>query len=230
VTIMPDGGYITMVLADRHALFRQALRARLELERDLIVVEEARTAPEAVATVEARAPQVAIVDMDLPPTGGTRATALIKDRMPACHVLAVGSGNGHAHLIEVLEAGATGYLTKEAPLARLIDSARRVAHGETVVPPDMLGPLVMTLLRRKKERERALGRLAHLTAREREVLGLLADGADNGGIAHILVISPQTARTHIQNVLGKLGVHSRLEAAAFVTRSGVLPDLLAATG
>jgi DNA-binding NarL/FixJ family response regulator len=86
----------------------------------------------------------------------------------------------------------------------------------------------VNLLRRRKEQDRAHNRIARLTPREREVLALLADGADNGDIARVLVISPQTARTHIQNILGKLSVHSRLEAAALVRQNGILPDLLVA--
>lgn len=129
-------------------------------------------------------------------------------------------------LLEVLDAGANGYLTRDAPLAELIRATRAVHGGETLVPPKMLGPLLSSLLRRKRDQDRAFERLARLTVREREVLALLAQGSDNDGIARALVISPQTARTHIQNILGKLEVHSRLEAAAFVTRSGLLGNLV----
>jgi DNA-binding NarL/FixJ family response regulator len=89
----------------------------------------------------------------------------------------------------------------------------------------MLGALLQRLIHRRRERDAALRRMAELTRREREVLALLAQGADNDGIAQRLVISPETARTHIQNVLGKLDVHSRLEAAAFVVQNGILDDL-----
>ena len=93
----------------------------------------------------------------------------------------------------------------------------------------MLGALLQRLIHRRRERDEALKRMAKLTRREREVLALLAQGADNDGIAQHLVISPETARTHIQNVLGKLDVHSRLEAAAFVTQNGILDDLAGRT-
>src|SRR5919106_687622 len=113
-----------------------------------------------------------------------------------------------------LEAGASGYLTKESPLAELIDAARAIHRGETLIPRRMLGALLARLIRRRREQDEALRRMSKLTRREKEVLALLAGGGDNDAIAQALVISPQTARTHIQNVLGKLGVHSRLEAAA----------------
>ena len=91
----------------------------------------------------------------------------------------------------------------------------------------MLGTLLHRLIQRRRERDEALRRMAGLTRREREVLALLADGGDNETIADRLFISPETARTHIQNVLGKLRVHSRLEAASFVNQSGIFDDLVA---
>jgi two-component system nitrate/nitrite response regulator NarL len=90
----------------------------------------------------------------------------------------------------------------------------------------MLGALLSRLIVHRRQQDEALKRMARLTRREREILALLAEGADNDAIAQELVISPQTARTHIQNVLGKLGVHSRLEAAAFVLQNGIMEDLV----
>ena len=116
-------------------------------------------------------------------------------------------------------------------VARVVVEEGAVVHrGDTLVPPTMLGPLLTGLLRRKRDHDEAFERITRLTVREREVLALLAQGSDNDSIARALVISPQTARTHIQNILGKLGVHSRLEAAAFVTRSGMLQNLVRAEG
>lgn len=221
---------IRILLADQHSLFREAVRSGLEGEQDLQVVSEARNGPEAVAEAERSYPHVAIVDADLPITNGVHTTTLIKEQAPHCRVLVLSASEDYRGLVEVLDAGASGYLTKEAPLADLIHAIRAVHRGDTLVPPRMLGPLLTTLLRRKKERDRAHSQIAQLTRREREVLALLAEGADNDGIARALVISPQTARTHIQNILGKLAVHSRLEAAAFVTQNGILRDLVTADG
>jgi DNA-binding NarL/FixJ family response regulator len=217
---------IRTLLADQHALFREAVRTGLESQADIQVVAETRNGPEAVAEAERTRPHVAIIDIDLPITDGIRTTSLIRERAPHCRVLVLGANEDDRSLVEVLDAGASGYLTKEAPLADLIHATRAVNRGDTLVPPRMLGPLLAGLLRRKREQDLADDRVSRLTHREREVLALLADGADNGGIARALVISPQTARTHIQNILGKLAVHSRLEAAAFVTRNGILADLV----
>ncbi len=221
---------IRILLADQQSLFREAVRTGLEGEADLRVVGEARNGPEAVVEAERTLPDVAILDIGLPITNGARTAAHIRDRAPQCRVLVIGTNEDYRSLIEVLDSGASGYLTKEAPLADLINATRAVHRGDTLVPPRMLGPLLSALLRRNKEQDWAYSRISHLTRREREVLALLSEGADNEGIARALVISPQTARTHIQNILSKLSVHSRLEAAAFVTQNGILPDLVASRG
>ena len=225
-----DDAPIRILIADPHGLFREALRTGLESEQDLRVVGEARSGPEAVAEIERSLPNVAIVEMDLPITDAAATTALIKDRIPSCRVLVLGATEDCRRLTEVLDAGANGYLTKESLLAELIDATRAVHRGDTLIPPRMLGPLLTTLLRRKRELDGAHARIARLTRREREVLAMLADGANNDYIARMLVISPQTARTHIQNILTKLSVHSRLEAAAFVTQNSIQSDLVMADG
>ena len=228
---MPERGEpIRILLADQHALFREALRTGLENEPDLRVVAEAGTGPEAVAEAERTSPHIAIVDSLLPMSDGARTTAQLKERAIPCGVLVLGVDEDCRRLVDLLDAGANGYLTREAPLAELIDATRAIHRGETLIPPRMLGPLLSALLHRRKEQDHAHDRLSRLTRREREVLALLASGADNESIAGVLVISPQTARTHIQNILGKLSVHSRLEAAAFVTQNGIYPELVAADG
>ena len=217
---------IRILLADQHALFREAVRTGLENEGDLHVVAQARTGPEAVEEAERTLPDVAIVDGDLPVTDASRTTGILLERVPHIRVLVLGLDEDWRRLVELLDAGVSGYLTREAPLADLVAATRAVHRGEVLVPPRMLGPLLTGLIRRRKEQDQAYDRIARLTRREREVLALLAEGADNDGIARVLVISPQTARTHIQNILGKLSVHSRLEAAAFVAQNGILPDLV----
>lgn len=223
-----DGEAIRILLADRQSLFREAIRTGLEAEADLRVVGEARDGPEAVSEAARTSPDVAIVDLTLP--GGPRTCAHVRESVPRCRVLVLGTDEDYRSLIDVLDEGATGYLTKEAPLSELVHATRALHRGETVVPPRMLGPLISALLGRRKERDAAQHRISQLTRREREVLALLSEGADNEGIARALVISPQTARTHIQNILTKLSVHSRLEAAAFVAQNGVLPDLVTRPG
>lgn len=173
-------------------------------------------------------PDVALVSANLPSMDGIGVTQSVRELIPECRVLILTQTEDPTTLLKALEAGASGYLTKECPLAQFIDSTRAINRGEMVVPPRMLGGLLAQLIRNRRERDTALRRIARLTRREREVLALLTDGADNESIARALVISPETARTHVQNVLGKLDVHSRLDAAAFVTSNGLLEELTGA--
>ena len=128
-------------------------------------------------------------------------------------------------LAEGLGCGASGYLTKDCTLAEVIEAVRGVARGDVLVPPAMLGPLLSDLLVRKKSHDEALLRLSRLSTRERQVLALVARSKKTAEIADALVISPETARTHVQNILTKLGVHSRLEAASFVIEHGLVTHL-----
>jgi DNA-binding NarL/FixJ family response regulator len=214
-------GKIRVLLADVQVLFREAVRVVLESQPDLQVVAEAADGVQAVERAKQTRPDVALLDADLPNCDGVGASALIKERVPECRILLVSGEEELTTLIRALRAGASGYLTKGSRLAELIDATRAVHRGETLVPPGMVGELVAALLQSREQQDEALRRVSQLTSREREVLALLAEGATNDGIAQALGISPQTGRTHIQNILGKLGVHSRLAAAVFVTRNGI---------
>jgi DNA-binding NarL/FixJ family response regulator len=214
-----------ILVANEHSLFRQAVRAGLEMQTDLEVVAEAGEGLGAVAEVKRTSPDLAILDLGLPDCDGVRAAMMIREAAPSCRVLILAAQADLRSLMEALEAGADGYLTKDRPLADLVDAVRALGRGESVVPPTMLGKLIDRLLHRRREQDDAFRRLAQLSRREREVLALLAAGCDNNAIAQTLIISPQTARTHIQNVLKKLRVHSRLEAAAFVRRNRLLDEL-----
>lgn len=216
---------LRVLLADEQSLFREAVRVVLSREADIEVVGEARDGLQAVAEVERLKPDVALLDSNLPNCDGVHATFQITERAPGCRVILVTGQEEQRVLIDALEAGASGYLTKESPLVDLIEAVRAVHRGEVLVPPRMLGALLRQLIQRRREHDVAANRMANLTRREREVLALLAQGADNERIAQRLVISPETARTHVQNVLGKLEVHSRLEAAAFVRQNGLLEEL-----
>jgi len=221
---------IRILLADEQALFREAVKVVLGGEPDLEVVAEARDGLQAVAEAERTGANVALLDANLPNCDGIHATALIKKRVPDCRVLVLVSDEDEETLIDALEAGASGYLTKECPLVELINATRAIHQGETLIPKRMLGALLARLINRRREQDEGFARVSRLTRREREVLVLLSRGADNHSIAQALVISPQTARTHIQNVLTKLSVHSRLEAAAFVMKNGILDDLVVVDG
>ena len=129
------------------------------------------------------------------------------------------------HLLEAIEAGVDGYVTGDGGLDSVADAIRATARGESVVPPAMLGPLLRRLIQRRRDAAEAAERLTALTRREREVYGLLVDGQGDVEIAASLVISPETARTHVQRIMRKLGVHSRADAVALAARTGMADQL-----
>jgi DNA-binding NarL/FixJ family response regulator len=216
---------VKVMLAGEQALLRDAVRAFLEGEEGLEVVAEADEGFEAVSAAERERPDVAVVLADLRNCDGIRATALIRERVPGCRVLYMTDRADGDALLEAVLAGASGYLTKESPLEDLTPAARAIHQGHVAIPTSMLRGLLEALVERRRQQGEAQRLIARLTAREKQVLALLAEGGGNDTIAEALVISRQTVRTHIQNVLGKLEVHSRLEAAAFVALNGVRDEL-----
>ena len=218
-----DAEVLAVVLADPQALFRESVRIALSSDPTFKVVGEARAPAQAIARIAESSPDVAIIDEDL--TGDSALIHEILERAPMCRVLVVSAHEDDAVLASAMEAGASGYLSKQAPLVDLVSAMRTIHEGGTVVPPMMLGRLLATFVSRRDARDDAFRRIARLTPRERQVLALIAQGADKYAIASELVISPHTARTHVQNVLSKLDVHSRLEATSLVVRTGVLREL-----
>lgn len=222
-----DEGQLEILLADSHSLFREAIKSVLTLEDDLRVVADAATSDEAVKLAEELRPHVALVDGRLAGCDGASTTARIKRSVPDCAVVVLsGLDSDDTLLVRVVEAGASGFLMKESPLSELIDATRAVGRGQTVIPQELLGSLLDHLVGRRRKQDEAMHHIARLTPREKEVLAYLADGADNSVIAEELFISPETVRTHVQKILGKLNVHSRLEAAAFVIYNGLQTHLM----
>jgi DNA-binding NarL/FixJ family response regulator len=221
----PGGRPIRVLLADAQALTREAVRSVLESTNDIVVVAEAADGMQAIAEAQRTRPDLALVDADLPNRDSSHTTATIVERTPGCRVLILSDRSDESTLAMAMEFGASGFMTKGSPIAELLDAVHALHHGDTLVPPRMLGSLLERLIHRRKEQDEALRKLARLTRRERQVLGLLAAGADNDRIAQALVISPETARTHVQHVLSKLEMHSRLAVAAFVVTNGLVDEL-----
>ena len=219
---------IRILLVDGSSLFRQAVSGALNRVEGLEVIAESQTASLAVSDAERTQPDLAVVDGDFFVSWLPAFIADLRAASPTCKVLVLTSEEELAPLIDALRAGASGYLTKETSLDELVDAAKAVAKGEVVVPPQMLGELLTTLVQQGgKKTDDSIMTLSKLTRRERQVLALLADGSDKDAIAVALAISPQTARTHVQNILAKLGLHSRLEAAAFARKHPILKQFVA---
>lgn len=215
----------TILLASRHALFRQALEVALHGESRLDVVAEAADGIEAVQEAVRLRPDVVLVEAELPGRDGLQVTTILNRRLPGSKMLVLTDHQDVRLLTRALEAGASGCLAKDQPIEQLVRSVLAVTDGSFAIPDRLLAPLIEGFLLSRRQQVDAFRRLSRLTPREREVLGLLAAGGDNHSIARALVISPETARTHVQKVLSKLHVHSRLEAAAFVAANDIVAEL-----
>ena len=203
-------GTIRVMLVDDHAVVRRGLRGFLELLKDMDVVGEAENGREAVAAAERLAPDVVLMDLLMPEMGGLEAIAAIKQAHPEIEVVAVTSFIEEEKVTSALEAGASGYLLKDAEAEEVAQAIRAAYHGEVHLDPAVSRLLAQRMRQRKTEEP-----IEPLTGREKEVLGQLAKGASNKEIAYELGITERTARTHVSNILGKLGLASRTQAALY---------------
>jgi DNA-binding NarL/FixJ family response regulator len=199
---------IRVLLVDDHAVVRRGLRGFLELLDDLEVVGEAGNGREGVEAARRLEPDVVVMDLLMPEMDGIEATAEIKRTQPGVEVVALTSFIEEAKVTAALEAGATGYLLKDAEADEVADAIRAAHAGEV-----RLDPQVARLLAERLRARPAAEEPEPLTDREREVLALVAHGRSNKEIAVDLGITERTARTHVSNILGKLGLASRTQAA-----------------
>ena len=207
-TVTEQEGPIRVLLVDDHAVVRRGLRGFLELIKDFEVVGEAENGREGVAAAERLAPDVILMDLLMPEMGGLEAIAAIKENHPEIEIVAVTSFIEEEKVTSALEAGASGYLLKDAEAEEVAQAIRAAYNGEVHLDP-AVSRLLAQRLRQRKEPEP----VEPLTAREKEVLSQLAKGAANKEIAYELGITERTARTHVSNILGKLGLASRTQAA-----------------
>lgn len=218
---MIDLREVRLLVVDGRSLSRAAMSAALDAEPDVDVVGAAATVPAALELAASEVPHVVLLEASLADGVTQHPCAALKARAPRSKVVVIGDRPEPGVLLAAVRAGADGYVTRDEPLDTVIDAVRRVSAGEARVPSRMLAGLLRDLSAQQQHSEAALALLMKLTRREKEVLELLVDGCDHEAVADILTISPQTARTHIQNIIGKLGVHSRLEAAALAVEHGL---------
>ena len=210
------GPRIRVLVCDDHHVVAQGLAMILRAEPDIEVVGVAGSVAEVRALAVACRPDVVLMDYALPDGDGVAATAAIRASQPDVRVVMLTSFVDEEVLVGAIEAGCSGYVTKHKSAEELTTAVRLAAEGEALVSPDMLA----RLLPRLRRTHHGVG--WDLTAREREVLNLLAIGESKEAIARRLFLSTNTVRNHIQNILTKLGAHSRLEAVATASREGLL--------
>jgi two-component system nitrate/nitrite response regulator NarL len=207
-------GAAALVLAEVPSLFRAALVEALDAERDLEVVGVAGSGAEAHALVQRLRPELLLVAVHLDQrNAGLRLSRAVQDVGSPPHVLVLIDTQDATEILSALETGAVGTVSRDDRLDDVLRTVRAALRGEACVPRRLLGSVLGELIARRRRDDAVQLRYGRLSRREREVLALLAEGLDHTRIAMALVISPQTARTHIQNILEKLEVHSRVEAA-----------------
>jgi DNA-binding NarL/FixJ family response regulator len=207
-------------LVDDHQIVRTGLQTYLDTEPGIRVIGEAADGLEALARIESLArgdgvPDVVLMDMQMPRLDGVETTARLKARWPAIDVIAVTSFIEEARIRAALEAGATGYLLKDADASDVVDAIRAAVAGEVRLDPAVAAALVLSLRTPPSTSE-------SLTPREREVITLVAEGRTNREIGKRLGVAERTARTHVSNILAKLGLASRTQAAMWAVREGLV--------
>lgn len=212
---------IRLLLVDDHEVVRSGLRMLLENEADLVIAGEASTGGQALEMVETLEPDVVIMDITLPDISGIEATRRIKESHADVAIVALTIHEDQQYFFEMLQAGASGYVPKRAAPDDLITAVRAAHRGETYIYPSLAKLLVGDFLSRSGE-EGAKETMNGLTPRENEVLSLLAEGKTNDEIADILTISVHTVARHRENLMGKLGLHSRSELVKYAIRKGLI--------
>jgi DNA-binding NarL/FixJ family response regulator len=214
----PTHGSIRVLVVDDHEVLASSLAQVLEAEPDLTCVGVSTTLERARTLIASTAPDVLLLDHRLPDGDGVAAIPELRSLRPSVQVVVLTASAADHVLIQAIEAGAAGFVSKTRSLSEVTAAVRAAASGEALISPELLARLLPRLSRSGGARHQ------ELTDREREVLGLLADGLTNASIAERLVVSVHTVRNHIANLSNKLGAHSKLEALSIAVREGLLPD------
>ena len=222
---MSEARTVSLLICDDHKILTDALATMVGLDDTFaLIAPPVHTAEEAISLAQEHLPDVVLMDIVFKGggMGGIEATRMIKEASPSTKVVVMTAHDEDRLLVEAVEAGASGFLSKDEPAEDVLSAAKAAADGEVLIDPVTLTRLLAQVAREREEQRDAMRLLGDLTDREREILQLLAQGMRNDDIAKLLYISPQTVQTHVRNILGKLRVHSKLEAVAFAVRHGVI--------
>jgi DNA-binding NarL/FixJ family response regulator len=212
---------ISVLLADDQALVRGGFRMILDAEEDIEVAGEAENGSDALAQTRELRPDVILMDIRMPGLDGIAATRqIVAEGLPS-RVLMLTTFDEEGIVYDAMKAGASGFLLKTAPPAKLTDAVRTIAAGESLLAPAITRRLVEEFVRRPPPGQAEQGQLAELTEREREVLRLIARGLSNAEIAAELVVSEATVKTHVNHVLQKLNLRDRVQAVVLAYETGL---------
>jgi DNA-binding NarL/FixJ family response regulator len=212
---------LRVLLVDDHDLFRTGLRNLLE-EQGVNVVAEAGTGTDAITAVREHAPDVVVMDLNMPGMTGVEATRHIATVSPLTRVLVLTISDQDGDVMDAIMAGACGYLLKDASIQELMRGIEAASVGEALISPHIATKVLQRLRAASSEPEIERTIRAELSEREIEVLKLIANGKDNSQIAAELHISPKTVKNHISNILMKLQIGNRIQAAVYAVRSGIV--------
>src|ERR1700722_16825233 len=218
MTAVPVEPPIRVLLADPPALFRRGVRLVLEDEADIEVVGEAGEGLDAVERIVELVPDLVLMDVRMPGLSGIEATRQVRELVPSVKVAILTVSESDEDLYAAVRAGATGYLLKEVSIEELPEAVRAVARGHSLISPSMASRLLGEFNALSRRVEEQLGNAPRLSDRELEVLRLVARGLSNKEIATELVIAENTVKNHVRNILEKLQLRSRMEAAMYAVR------------
>jgi DNA-binding NarL/FixJ family response regulator len=212
---------LRVLIVDDHDLFRTGLRNLLE-EQGVVLVGEAANGADAVKLVRERNPDVVVMDLNMPGMGGVEATRHISVIAPLTRVLMLTISDQDNDVMDAILAGACGYLLKDASIQELMAGIEAASRGESLISPHIAAKVLQRVRATSTQPEIARTIRAELSDREVEVLKLIANGKDNAVIAAELHISPKTVKNHISNILMKLQIDNRIQAAVYAVRSGIV--------
>ncbi len=218
-----SGEPIRVLVADDHVLFRRGLEMVLQQEGDIDVVGEAGDGLDAVKRAEELLPDVILMDVRMPRSNGIEACLSIKELVPSSKILMLTISDEENDLFEAIRAGANGYLLKDVPGEEIAAGIRAVHHGQSLISPSMASKLLIEFAQiSRREAEAPNPHAPQLTGREVEVLRLVARGMPNREIGVQLFISENTVKNHVRNILEKLQLHTRMEAAMYAVRQNII--------
>nr|WP_153579393.1 response regulator transcription factor [Bacillus thuringiensis] len=210
------------MLVDDHTVVLKGLAFFLSTQEDLELVGEANNGKEALVKVGETNPDVILMDLYMPEMDGVEATAYIKKEYPNVKVIVLTSFSDQAHVLPALRAGASGYILKDVEPDQLVEAIRSAYKGNIQLHPDIANALLSQTLPVEEKEEESSIQVDVLTARENEVLQLLAKGMSNKEIASVLVITEKTVKAHVSSILSKLNLSDRTQAALYAVKNGIV--------